>query len=117
MVVVEGVARTLDPKLNIWTTSEPVVREWIGRNLGPAGRLEGAARGVGEIGHFLAGVPGLLTRASRIAEQFDQATREGHTLAPETVAAIADAERRRERWTTVALWAIVALLAVLVFRT
>ncbi len=29
MVVVEGVARTLDPKLNIWTAAEPVVKEWM----------------------------------------------------------------------------------------
>ena len=53
MVVVEGVARSLDPKLDMWTTAEPVVREWITRNLGPAGRLEGAVQGAGEIGHFL----------------------------------------------------------------
>ncbi|MFN3855262.1 MAG: 2-polyprenylphenol 6-hydroxylase, partial [Phreatobacter sp.] len=35
LVVVEGVARSLDPRLDIWTTSEPVVRDWITRNLGP----------------------------------------------------------------------------------
>ena len=29
MVVAEGVARTLDPKLDIWKTSDPVVRDWI----------------------------------------------------------------------------------------
>src|SRR5262249_25142388 len=40
MVVVEGVARSLDPKLDMWTTAEPVVREWIERHFGPAGRLE-----------------------------------------------------------------------------
>ena len=34
MVVVEGVARSLDPKLDMWTVAEPVVREWIERNLG-----------------------------------------------------------------------------------
>ncbi|MFC6048733.1 AarF/UbiB family protein, partial [Methylobacterium hispanicum] len=38
MVVVEGVARSLDPRLDMWTTAEPVVRAWIGRNLGPVGR-------------------------------------------------------------------------------
>src|SRR6202008_1107007 len=41
MVVVEGVARSLAPKLDMWTTAEPVVREWIERNLGPPGRLRG----------------------------------------------------------------------------
>ena len=38
MVVVEGVARSFDPKLDIWTAADPVVREWIERNLGPVGR-------------------------------------------------------------------------------
>jgi len=47
MVVVEGVARSLDPKLDIWTTAEPVVREWMTRHLGPAGKIEGAVEGAG----------------------------------------------------------------------
>ncbi len=38
MVVVEGVARKLDPQLNMWSTSEPVVSAWIADNLGPKGR-------------------------------------------------------------------------------
>ena len=42
MVVVEGVARSLDPKLDMWSVSEPVVREWMERHLGPAGRIEDA---------------------------------------------------------------------------
>ena len=50
MVVVEGVARGLDPKLDIWTTSEPVVREWVERHLGPVGRIEEAAAELGGIG-------------------------------------------------------------------
>ncbi len=116
MVVVEGVARTLDPRLNIWTTSEPVVREWIGRNLGPVGRIEGAAHGAGEIGRFVAGLPGLLSRGARIAEQIDQATRQGIALAPETVAALDSSAARRDRWRTVALWVIAALLAVLILE-
>ena len=40
MVVVEGVARKLDPRLDMWRTSEPVVGAWIADNLGPRGRLE-----------------------------------------------------------------------------
>ncbi|MFW8695627.1 ubiquinone biosynthesis protein UbiB, partial [Mesorhizobium japonicum] len=34
MVVVEGVARTLDPAFNMWKTAEPVVGDWIAGNLG-----------------------------------------------------------------------------------
>ena len=45
MVVVEGVARSFDANLDMWATAEPVVREWIERHLGPAGRLEDVAAG------------------------------------------------------------------------
>ncbi len=44
MVVVEGVARSLDPQLDMWTGAEPVVRSWIARNLGPVGRVESLGR-------------------------------------------------------------------------
>ncbi len=111
MVVVEGVGRSLDPKLDMWSTAEPVVREWITRNLGPVGRLEGAVQGAGELGHFLSGVPGLLTRAARVADQIDDATRDGVVLSQETVAALGAAQARRMRWQTAALWVIAALLA------
>jgi ubiquinone biosynthesis protein len=110
MVVVEGVGRSLDPKLDMWTVAEPVVREWIERNLGPTGMLEGAAGGAAEIGKFLGGVPALLGRGAALVEQLDAITRDGLVLAPETVAAIGRAEARRNRWTAAALWAIVALL-------
>jgi len=116
MVVVEGVGRSLDPKLDMWKTAEPVVREWIERHLGPAGRLEDAAQGAGEVGRFFGDVPGLLGRAARITDQLDAATREGLVLAPETVAAIGEAEARRTRWTTTALWVIAALLAIVIWK-
>ncbi len=35
MVVVEGVARSLDPHINIWTTARPVVEGYIADNVGP----------------------------------------------------------------------------------
>jgi ubiquinone biosynthesis protein len=40
MVLVEGVARALDPELDIWTISEPIVGDWVRREAGPLGRLE-----------------------------------------------------------------------------
>ncbi|RMA43486.1 2-polyprenylphenol 6-hydroxylase [Rhodophyticola porphyridii] len=35
MVVVEGVARSLDPNINIWDVARPVVEDYITRNIGP----------------------------------------------------------------------------------
>ncbi len=116
MVVVEGVARSLDPKLDMWTVAEPVVREWIERHLGPAGRIENAAEGAVEVGRVLSGVPGLMSRGAAMMEHLDAITRDGLVLAPETVAAIGAAEQKRSRWTAAALWAIAILLAWLVWR-
>jgi len=116
MVVVEGVARSFDPNLDMWATAEPVVREWVERHLGAAGRLEDVAQGAGEVGKFFGEVPSLLGRAARVTDQLDAATRDGLVLAPETVAAIGEAEARRGRWTTVALWVIAGLLAVVIWK-
>src|SRR5581483_7737088 len=113
MVVVEGVARSLDPKLDMWTVSEPVVREWIERHLGPVGRVEDAAQGAAG---FLATVPSLMSRGAVLVEQLDAITRDGLVLAPETVAAIGQAEARRSRWTAIALWVIAALLLLVLVQ-
>ena len=80
------------------------------RNLGPAGKLEGAAQGAGEIGRFVGNVPGLLTRGARVLDQLDEITRDGLVLSPQTIAEIDKAEARRSRWTMAALWVIAALL-------
>ena len=52
MVVVEGVARKLDPQLNMWSTAEPVVGAWIAENLGPIGRIEDAGRVFSSVAAF-----------------------------------------------------------------
>jgi ubiquinone biosynthesis protein len=57
MVVVEGVARKLDPQLNMWSTAEPVVSAWIAENLGPLGQVEDAGRGLSSLVVFLANAP------------------------------------------------------------
>jgi ubiquinone biosynthesis protein len=115
MVVVEGVARSLDPKLDMWTTADPVVREWIERNLGPIGKLEGAVEGAGEVGRFLGQVPSLLSRGADLIDQLDTITRDGLVLSPETVAAIGAAEARRNRWLTAGVWAGVIVLIIIAF--
>jgi ubiquinone biosynthesis protein len=116
MVVVEGVARSLDPKLDMWTTAEPVVKEWMTRHLGPAGKLESAVQGAGEVGRFVGNAPGLLTRGARVLDQLDEITRDGLVLSPQTIAEIDKAEGRRGRWTAAALWVIAALLLWIAFR-
>jgi ubiquinone biosynthesis protein len=109
MVVVEGVARSLDPELDMWKTSDPVVREWMDRHLGPVGRIEDAARGAGEIGKALAAMPALIVRMAGLADQVA-------ALSPEILrpSPPADAQRRRQRALLVVLWALVVGLGVAV---
>jgi ubiquinone biosynthesis protein len=116
MVVVEGVARSFDPKLDLWRTAEPVVREWMTRYLGPVGALENAGMGIAELGRFLGNVPGLLERGARVLGQLDEATRNGLVPSPQTVAEIGRAEARLSRWTMRALWVIAVLLFWLALR-
>lgn len=44
MVVVEGVARSLDPKINIWSVARPVVESYIAENVGPKAFLRDLVR-------------------------------------------------------------------------
>jgi len=116
MVVVEGVARSLDPRLDMWSTAEPVVREWMTRHLGPAGKLESAAEGAAELGRFVGSAPGLLVRGARVLNQLDEVTRDGLVLSPHTIAEIDKSEARRSRWIVAGLWVIAALLLWIVVR-
>ena len=114
MVVVEGVARSFDPKLDIWKVADPVVREWIERNLGPLGKIQGAMSGAGELGRVVAALPSIATRAVTVLEQLETMSREGLKLDSETVAAIARSQARQLRWRTVGVWIIaLTLLEVL----
>ncbi len=113
MVVVEGVARGLDPGLNMWTAAEPIARQWIEDNLGPMGRLREAGEGASEIGKALANLPALLTQGQQTAVALNEMARGGFRLDEETVRLLAREEARRTRWGRLALWVGALSLAVL----
>ena len=108
MVVVEGVARGFDPKLDIWKVADPVVREWIERNLGPVGRLQSAAAGASDLARLLSQLPNIASRAVTVLGQLEDMTREGHMLSPETIEAIGRKETKKARVSTIALCIIAA---------
>jgi ubiquinone biosynthesis protein len=71
MVVVEGVARKLDPRLNMWRTAEPVVGDWIAENLGPSGKLEDAGRSLSTLARIVIEAPQRLERLGRLIERWE----------------------------------------------
>jgi ubiquinone biosynthesis protein len=105
MVVVEGVARTLNPNLNMWVTAEPVVRTWIERKLGPAGRLEDASM---TLAGLFAGLPAMLGEAQRATTLLASMAARGG-LQPDR------ARERHGRWTQVWLALGAVSLAAIAF--
>jgi ubiquinone biosynthesis protein len=115
MVVAEGVARSLDPSLNMWTAAEPIAREWVEANLGVAGRLKEAGQGAETLGKVFAEVPRVLAQAERSALALADMARGGLRLDDETVERLAAAHAHQGRWTRRALWTgALALLAIAV---
>jgi ubiquinone biosynthesis protein len=111
MVVVEGVARTLNPNLNMWTTAEPVVRQWIERKLGPIGKIEQAADGALSLGRMALQLPEVLGDAQKATRMLsDMAKGGGLKLDAETAEIIAKAQMKQRRLLT---WSAVAAAAAL----
>jgi len=110
MVVVEGVARTLDPHFNMWKTSEPVVSEWIRQNLGPRGMLDDARDGVNALVSLARQAPELAHRTERLSREIDAMAENGLRFDEDTTRRIGQAEARATRWGRVALWVIALAL-------
>ncbi|MGI9464015.1 MAG: AarF/UbiB family protein, partial [Aestuariivirgaceae bacterium] len=114
MVVVEGVARMLNPSLNMWTTAEPVVRQWIEQKFGPQGRIEDAAEGAATLGELVGALPEVMAKAQRTAHMLsNMADSGGIRLDKETTEALAEAQSRRNGGGRMALWLGAAALVVI----
>jgi ubiquinone biosynthesis protein len=94
MVIVEGVARDLDPMLNVWVAAEPVAKEWVDTNLSPLGRLREAGRGAETIGDVLMKTPGLLQNIAQAISGFSEMARTGVRLDDQTVENIKASSKR-----------------------
>ena len=63
MVVVEGVARTLDPEINIWKVSRPVVEDYIKTTIGPKAVMRDLGRTLRVISRFGPRLPQMVEAA------------------------------------------------------
>jgi ubiquinone biosynthesis protein len=116
MMVSEGVGRQLNPDLNIWDLSRPLIEDWMRENLGPEARIREAARGVLE---GVERLPGFVANVERLAAIVAE---KGHRLHPDTLARLIDGGlggRATARGSTVQWWIaglLAAILATLIFK-
>ncbi len=115
MVVVEGLARSLDPEFDIWEASRPVIETWMIDHLGPEARIRDAAEGLTNIGRLAQNIPQLLRDTELIAGQLGDG---GLRLHPSSIREIALLQSKHARPVRIALAIAAAgaigLLALLV---
>ncbi len=63
MVVVEGVARSLNPQINIWQVARPVVEDYIKKTIGPRAALRDFGRTAAVLSRYGPRLPGLVEAA------------------------------------------------------
>ena len=79
MVVVEGVARSLNPNINIWKTAQPIVENYIRQSIGPKAVFKDIADTVRVIAKFGPRLPDLVENIllDHSEKQEKKATRSG----------------------------------------
>lgn len=69
MVVVEGVARILDPEIDLWKTAEPIVRDYVRREVGAAAFAEQARANFDAAKSLIEAFPSFAQAAENVAGQ------------------------------------------------
>ena len=107
MLTAEGVGRILNPRINMWELARPLIEDWMRENRGPEAQLlddlEATVTTVRRLPH-------LVREVERASTQIAEA---GLRLHPQTVRFMTDRWMERRLPERVALWLIVALLAVI----
>jgi ubiquinone biosynthesis protein len=65
MVVVEGVARKLNPNTNIWTTSKPVLENWLRETKDPINTITDTLNNTSEVLKKLPELPEIMDKANQ----------------------------------------------------
>jgi ubiquinone biosynthesis protein len=99
MVVVEGVARSLDPHMNIWHVAKPIVEDYVRQSLGPQSLIRDLGRTMQVLGRFAPKLPQLVE--ALLLRQMEE---------PATVAPVRD----RPRWRLIAVGLVALALGLAV---
>jgi ubiquinone biosynthesis protein len=109
MVVVEGVARQLDPQHSIWESARPVIERWMIDSVGPQARLKEASDGLTALGRAVAALPDALKNAEQIAAALQTG---GIRIHPDSAREIGRAQGQAQGWSGASLWIALAALVI-----
>ena len=90
MVVAEGVARVLDPRIDLWATAEPIVRDYVKRQVGPGALFRQAGVNARAARELFDQFPEFAAAAEKVAGQLANG---GLRLSDDTVERLAAAMR------------------------
>ena len=110
MVVVEGVARMLDPRFNMWRAAEPVVGDWIRDNLGPKRIATDLRDGLKAAMKLAEAAPEIAAKTEKFHQQLLHMAENGVRFDDQTAEAIGKSEARHSRFGRAALWVIAGTL-------
>ncbi len=116
MVVVEGVARMLNPRFNMWKASEPVVGGWIRDNLGPKRVLTDLKDGLYAALKLAEAAPEIAARTEKFHAELIHMSEHGLRFDKRTAEDIGRAEARHTRSGRIALWIIAATLLTIAWH-
>jgi len=116
MVVVEGVARSLDPHFNMWQASHPVVSEWIVKNLGPVGLLRDLGEAAQASTRLLRNLPEMANRFDAVSIALAEMAQNGIRLDEATVRMMSEAQARKGRLGRFALMVIACCSLVVTLK-
>ena len=107
MMTAEGVGRGLNPSINMWQLSEPLIRDWAQRNLSQPAQMRHFAR---EAAETLRDTPRVLREVREFLEKVQTS---GVPLAPHALATLEEKRETQHRaWMRLG-WTIAALLAAM----
>lgn len=89
MVMAEGVSRALDPDLNMWDVSEPVLRPFVTYHSGPGGQLERLGEQARVAINTMALLPDVVARADRVLARIEDEQKHPSELWPNWAAPFA----------------------------
>jgi len=104
MITAEGVGRGLNPNVNMWKLSEPLIAAWAKEHLSPRARIKNYAKETAEV---IRDMPRVLRETKAF---MDDIRAHGFTLSPESMAGVKNQRATQHRALIRLGWVLVALL-------